>query len=140
MPINSIWDNAEKTILRHEYDGSWTWTDFKANLLKSRAMLDSIQHPADLIIDTRNGKLLPDGGVGSLHILSNGNHPNLGKTVLVGSNLFISRLYGAFHRAYSDNEHALALAPSLEIGRKMLSDQALYDRTRRETRLADKPA
>ena len=140
MPITSIWDNNEKTVLRHVYDGSWTWNDFKANLLKSRAMLDGIQHKVDLIIDTRNGKLLPDGGVGSLHTLRGGNHPNLGKTVLVGSNLFISRLYGAFHRAYSDNEHALALAPSLEVGRRMISDHELYEITRRETRLADKPA
>ncbi len=126
MPIVTVWDNDEKTVLRHVYEKSWTWADFKANLMQCREMLDSIDYTADLIIDTRNGRTLPDGAMGSLGVLRMSTHPNLGKTVLVGTNLFISRLYNAFHRAYCDNEHGLALAPTLDMARTMLSDQKLY--------------
>jgi hypothetical protein len=126
MPIVTVWDNDDKTVLRHVYEGAWTWNDFKANLVRCREILNSINHSVDLIIDTRNGRTLPDGAVGGLGVLRMSTHQNLGKTVLVGTNLFISRLYNAFHRAYCDNEHGLALAPTLELARTMLFDQNLY--------------
>ncbi|HLY27346.1 MAG TPA: hypothetical protein VKQ72_13470 [Aggregatilineales bacterium] len=122
MGIQTIWDNEEKTIIRHVYEGVWTWRDFNTNLSRSRAMLDTVNHPVHVIIDTRSGKLLPDGSVSNLRSMTSGIHPNQGRTILVGTNLFVSRLYNAFFLAYCDQGPSLALAPSLETARAMLSE------------------
>ncbi len=122
MGIQTVWDNEEQTIIRHIYDGSWTWRDFRTNLARSRAMLDSVDHPVHIIIDTRNGKLLPDGSVSDFVSMTSGIHPNQSRTILVGTNLFVSRLYNAFYRAYCDQGPSLALAPNLETARAMLSE------------------
>ena len=59
MGIQVNWDNDEKTVLCHVYDGVWTVTDFYVAVDKSRQLLLSVGHPVDLIIDMRTAAKPP---------------------------------------------------------------------------------
>jgi hypothetical protein len=61
MGIKLLWDNQEKTILRHIYDGKWTPDGYRAAMEESRQMLLSVNHPVDLILDMSEGDPPPFG-------------------------------------------------------------------------------
>jgi hypothetical protein len=51
MGIKLVWEDIDKTILRHIYEGVWTVADFISAVDESRALLLEAEHPVDLIID-----------------------------------------------------------------------------------------
>jgi hypothetical protein len=53
MGIQLNWENDERTVLCHVYDGVWTVNDFYIAMDESRHLLLSVEHPVDLIIDMR---------------------------------------------------------------------------------------
>jgi len=53
MGIELAWQDEEKTILCHTYDGAWTVQNFYDAVDTSRAWLIEVEHPVDLIIDMR---------------------------------------------------------------------------------------
>lgn len=50
MPTQVIWDNPEKTIIRHIYTGHVSTNDYKAVALLSANMLNTVSHLVDVII------------------------------------------------------------------------------------------
>ncbi|MCA9891092.1 MAG: hypothetical protein KC546_22095, partial [Anaerolineae bacterium] len=53
MGIQLVWEDDDKTILRHIYEGIWTVADFIGAVDESRKLLLEVEHPVDLIIDMR---------------------------------------------------------------------------------------
>lgn len=97
MAITTIWDNDSKTIIRHIYEGTWTWDDFYNSMKAASDMVATVNHAVGLIIDLRDSNLIPQGLVTHINRLHSGKPtwtPYL--TVLVGANAFVKALYGAF--------------------------------------------
>ena len=61
MGIEVTWDNDQKTIVRHTYKGQWTVSDFYKCVDESAEMLQSVDHPVDLIIDMLHCDSPPQG-------------------------------------------------------------------------------
>lgn len=61
MGITLVWEDDEKTILRHIYDGQWTTADLYRAIDESRRLLLEVKHPVDLIIDMRTSADPPSG-------------------------------------------------------------------------------
>ena len=61
MGIKLLWDNQDKTILRHIYEGQWTADDYRDAMEESRRMLLSVAHPVDLVLDMRRSAPPPFG-------------------------------------------------------------------------------
>lgn len=61
MGIRVSWDNDEKTIVRHSYNGHWTISDFYNCVDDSARLLHSVDHPVDLIIDMGDCAPPPNG-------------------------------------------------------------------------------
>lgn len=97
MPITTIWDNESNTIIRHIYEGSWTWDDFYTSMKTASDMAATVSHAVGLIVDVRDSNLIPQGlvtHINRLHTAKPTWTPSL--TVLVGANAFVKALYGAF--------------------------------------------
>lgn len=61
MGIKLLWDNEEKTILRHVYDGEWSPEGYHAAMQESQRMLMSVPHAVDVILDMRRSATPPFG-------------------------------------------------------------------------------
>ncbi|MBZ0293490.1 MAG: hypothetical protein K8L99_13060 [Anaerolineae bacterium] len=59
MPVNTLWDNDEKTIIRVENEGHWTWEEFHHALENIVKMIESVDHHVDIINIDRPGASMP---------------------------------------------------------------------------------
>jgi len=59
MSVHVEWDSEERSIILWSFVGRWTWGEFDDAFKTVRAMLDSINHPVDIICDMRQMSILP---------------------------------------------------------------------------------
>jgi hypothetical protein len=123
MPISVTWDNAEQTVICLTFDGRWTWDDYHTAASEISAMLNSVNHRVDLIVDFRTSEL-PNNAVKQVE---SGSalfwHPQAGFGVLVGVKGFIRSLLMLFIQVYPNSAQWLLLAASVEDAREMLARQ-----------------
>ena len=93
MKIQSQWDNDNHSIIRHEFERGWSWTDFHQALDTAYQMMDTVNQDVHVILDFRTANLIPNGALTQLKMAySNPKHSNIGKTVVVGANSFMQAL------------------------------------------------
>ena len=115
MPITCIWDNPEKSVLRHIYQGSWEWKDFYQSIAEADAMMDTVDHKVHVIVDVRKSKIMPSDTLTHIgHLRGRTAHANRGQTVLVGGNMFLQRLYTLFSKIYPEMVMRFLLVSSIE--------------------------
>lgn len=61
MPLHVFWDNDEKTIIRCESEGKWTWVEYHHALEQMVEMVNSVSHQVNLINGERPGAVMPPG-------------------------------------------------------------------------------
>ncbi len=61
MPLHVFWDDIEKTIIRCESEGKWTWDEYHKALDQVREMLVEADYRVDLINVERPGATMPSG-------------------------------------------------------------------------------
>ncbi len=61
MTITVEWDDAEQTILRNDYSGSWTWEEYIEAGRQNNALIAAMPHRVDIIANMREGTM-PRGG------------------------------------------------------------------------------
>jgi len=93
MKIKSEWDNDAQSVIRHEFERGWTWTDFHQALDNAYNMMGTVDHEVHVILDFRNANLIPNGALTQLKMAyTNPKHDNIGKTIVVGANNFMQAL------------------------------------------------
>jgi hypothetical protein len=122
MGINAIWDNTEKTIIRYDYEGTWTWDDLHKALEESHTMMRTVSHPVDVIIDVSSSRLIPSGALGRSKNITDNKPDNHGKTMVVGANSFIQGLSDLFRKIYR-KELTVTYVATLEEARRQLATQ-----------------
>ena len=88
MPISVQWDNPDKTLLRWNFEGKWTWDDYYAAMEQNNALLDSIQSKADLLIDMQQTNIVAAGFTSQFRRISQ-FHPKAGFAIIVLNSRFI---------------------------------------------------
>jgi len=53
MGITVIWDDADRTTIRHKVAGKWTWDDMLKAIAASNAMLENVERNINFIYDFR---------------------------------------------------------------------------------------
>ena len=56
MGIVVAWDNDEKTVLRVTYEDSWNWKDHRIALDAINALLATVDHPVDLVVELQDSE------------------------------------------------------------------------------------
>lgn len=84
MPLHISWDNDEKTVIRCEGEGRWTWDEYHTSLENIMDMIRTVNHPVDLIIIERPGSAMPPGSPQPhFQRVQKLSPPNMGHTVIV---------------------------------------------------------
>jgi hypothetical protein len=63
VSINVYWDNAEKTILRQDYDASWSWDEYDESFAEIRRLVDEAQHPVSIIAELARIRMIPPNAI-----------------------------------------------------------------------------
>jgi hypothetical protein len=101
MPIVPIWDNDEKTIVRHIFQGHWSIEEIRVSARMAWQMMHTVEHPVHAILDMREGDILPSGGVLAQTSRIATNRPkNAGVIILITRNPIVRTLGKAFRAAY----------------------------------------
>jgi len=99
MGIRIEWDNEEKTIILHIYEGLWTLQDYYALIDENRRQIDSVGHRVDIINDLRKMAVLPPDIAAGIRYAVRHAHPNEGLNIIVASPDYVRLLIDAINKA-----------------------------------------
>jgi hypothetical protein len=131
MPITAEWGNNEKTIAYWDFEGVWTWDEFRSTQAQSIAMMRTVDHPVDVIANMERCQLFPQNAIMNYRVTELISAPNRGRTVIVGGNVFIKALVATYNRIFKNPHNSLLLADSDEEARALLA------KFRESSRVAD---
>lgn len=102
MGIRIVWDDEEKTIIRHIYESVWTVGDYYALIDENYRQIDSVNHRVDIINDLRAMTSVPRNMVPAIQYAARKAHPNEGINVMVASPTYVKLLVQAINEAIGE--------------------------------------
>ncbi len=123
MGVSTQWDNEEKTVIRYVYEGKWTWDEYYPEHQKAREMTKSVEHTVHVLVDVRNGALLPKGALTHSRSALTNKPENEGITIIVGANLFIQVMANAVRRIYPEPFKQYRFVSTIEEAYALLAEQ-----------------
>jgi hypothetical protein len=90
--IRAVWDNDEKTIVRHVYEGKWTLEEYYNLIGEHRIMLNDVDYTVDIINDLRIAGPVPGGLASAIRYAARNAPANEGINVIVGANEYVKAL------------------------------------------------
>ncbi len=123
MPINILWDNEQKTIIRFDFIGNWDWDEYWHCVERSNAMLSEVEHPVNTIANLHESAGLPTGSIQQIKRTFDQAPRNLGIIVINQGGMFVRVMASAFARVYQRQSQRIFLAESLESARAIIEVQ-----------------
>jgi hypothetical protein len=129
MPIEIVWDNDERSILRYDVSGKWNWDELFQARDKVFAQMDSASaERIDAIINFVGGLSVPNDALGQIQKLREDPHAKAGLTVMVGTNMFLRTLLSTATKVYNAaTGHTVEFmyAKSLEEARQFIAQDRI---------------
>lgn len=121
MTIRVEWDNEAKTVIRHDFDGLWTWNEFWELTRVTRDMVTSVPHQVHIIADMRKA-IMPRGRgmMGNMRRATLSAPPNQGIIVVV-VNPFLKTLLSLFMSFDPEMTEIMFSAESVEEARALVA-------------------
>lgn len=129
MPVEVRWYDERQTLIYFRYEGRWTWEDFYAAVDASRAMLDSVDHVVDIIVDMQASAGIPSGDIIThfRYMARRFEDPRVGQTVIIGMRALVRITSDIMRRLYrhdrcgtlrmaQDMDEALAILAQYRTG------------------------
>lgn len=101
MPVTIDWDSDDKTIVRMEMIGFWTWKEADAGARQGYDLLQSVDYEVGVIIDFSRSTSMPPYALQNARRMIQHRHPRTGLTVFVGTNTLFLALWNVFARIYT---------------------------------------
>jgi len=123
MGIAVIWDNSEKTILRYDIQGAWTWDDLRRAMDEIFTLMDESSAPRiGTIANFVAGVKIPGDALSRLSEFTGRSHSKAELTVIVGAGFILKTAFGAFKRAaaLAGKPVDFAYADTLDSARKLI--------------------
>ncbi len=125
MGINISWSSESKNIIHYVFEGRWDWNDFRHAIKDAADMIDTVNHPVDVIMDFSNASMLPNGAISQVkQAFSTPKHPNINLTVIVGASAFIQSIADLgrkLSRSAAEN-WSIQFAPTLPAAFNLLAN------------------
>jgi len=121
VPAVTVWDNADKTVVRAELSGDWTWDERAQSVREAVDMMRSVNHQVDLIAVHHNNRI-PPGALLQGRRLLNAMPDNWGYMV-IASGGFIRSMIMLLKQVSGSQGERILVASSLEEARRLLSQQ-----------------
>lgn len=121
MGILVNWDNAQRTVVRWEFSGWWSWNDFSVAQKKSNMLLESVNHTVHAIGDMGNTRFIPPNALIEFSRVADDVPTNRGIIVLVNCSFLLETMAQTFMRITQKQDIFISTAKSLKDARDMLS-------------------
>ncbi len=123
MNIKVSWDNDDKNVIRYDFEGPWTWADFRIAAEEAFAMTRSVEHTVDTISNFYPGVLLPANAMFQFRRIMEDAPKNRGVNVIVGSSAFIRTMVMMFSRINRNLGRRLIVVDKIEQARAVLDER-----------------
>jgi hypothetical protein len=101
MGIITRWDDKQQTIVLLEFETSWTLDDLKQAVQEADALIGSVDHRVDLLIDIEDSRMPSDFMGMARVLLADGEaRGNEGRRVVVGASALFRQGYNAVKAAF----------------------------------------
>ena len=114
MPIEISWDSSNRPILFMRVSGDWKLDDYYENYLRSKKMMESVDHPVFLVLDMTENKTIPTRMMSTASFSKKNRARNLEFTVFVGASLLISKLAEVMTTITSRDKRRLYFADTID--------------------------
>lgn len=125
MSINVSWENQSKTAVQVTLQRGWSWDELYQAIEQADALITSVPHRVDLIIDISHAGGLPRDFMSAAgDIFEQGEaRANEGRKIVVGANMLIRMAYSGFQKVYGHKlkDRPFLFANDLEEAHTILS-------------------
>jgi hypothetical protein len=121
MPVNVYWEDADKSIVRYDFEASWTWDELYAAYYEAIAMETSVTYRVDVILDMRRSNRIPANALLHVKNLSEKQPPNIGVSIFVTTNTFIISMVNMAIKAYKKIAFYFRLVNTLESAHEIIA-------------------
>jgi hypothetical protein len=121
MAIQVYWEDDSKTIVRYDFEGTWTWDDLYKVFYQALAMETSVSHRVDVILDMRQSGRIPHNALTHIKNISDKEPPNIGLSVFVTSNRFLISLYNVGIKFYNKIGYYFRLTSTIEEAHALIA-------------------
>jgi hypothetical protein len=122
MAIITQWDNDEKTIVRHDFQGRWTWEEFFAADRRASELVDSVTHRVDIISNMREGIMPREAALANARSVIHRLKSNIGVIVVV-VNPLLAVTTTVFKKVDKDFDRVVRAANSLQDARQLIRQE-----------------
>ena len=122
MPIRVYWEDTDQTIVRYDFEGKWMWDELYTAYYEAIAMETSVSYRVDIILDMRNSGAIPTNALLHMKNFSEKQPPNVGLSIFVTSNAFVTALYNTAIKFYAKIAFYFRLVKTLDQAHAMITD------------------
>ncbi len=124
MPIQVVWDNESKTVIRFDFSKQWDWEEFWTAVRQSDTMMTAMPYRVDLIANFEGSASPPLGALGQFKRAIQEMAPSRSIVLIVPGSLLIDLLTSTFMRIYPTLGRNLTVASSVEEARQILAERS----------------
>lgn len=122
MPVDISWDNAEKTTLRYDLEGNWTWEEFFPAMEQGVILRAEVTHTVNIIVNLEKSLRIPNNALTHLKRLANSDRGNRGMMVLAGGGGFVMALVRVYTTLFKSSQRYVKITKSVDEAREFLSE------------------
>ena len=122
MAVKVYWENDEKTIIRYDFEGHWTWDDLYPEYDRAIKMEKSVDHCVDVILDMRESQSIPLSAITHVRSIAGKQPDNVGLSVLVTTNRAILTLYNVGMKIDKNIAKYFAAASTIEEAYALIAE------------------
>jgi hypothetical protein len=112
--ISVAWHNSEKTIMVMTMVTPWSWEEYHQTTAEMYALLDSVRHKVDVILDFTESTHLPPNAFSHLRNLDRKTHTNRGTVILVGFSKFLQVIADVLVKLYPSAAKSARMVRTLD--------------------------
>jgi hypothetical protein len=94
MGITVKWYDETHTLLFVQYDVEWTMNDFRESIETSYNLMETVEHPVDIIQDLSQMRHFPVVLMSMGRFTEAKAHPRKRYMIMAGANMFVEKLIG----------------------------------------------
>lgn len=130
MPVETAWDDREKTTIRMTISGKWTWDELRESVIKANIMIESVEHDVHFMCVLGSANWIPGNALTNLRDIIGMFTPNDGYRMIVTENLILKDLVFALSAMSGGLGFRYRFATTLEEAREYLANHPARPRKR----------
>jgi hypothetical protein len=126
MAVTVNWVNPQRTLIKYDFSGRWTWGELYTALLRGRYLQDSVDHTVYMIFDMRSSAEIPDNAISQVRRFIQYVGNNSGLHVVIADNIVAKFFTNLFLRFYPGGlNRRYRMATSIDEALLLINDEIL---------------